>query len=118
MFSSYSLSAWLGLSRLGVLLIIQFWLYKPLEDDKQPEPPRLSFWRLMAMKSKEWKWMAAGTLCSVVIGFSMPLFIVVFGDLFGVRYFFITIVVVWLRLQALGHPWPKYLNKDSIKKSG
>ncbi|XP_026736582.1 multidrug resistance protein 1B-like isoform X2 [Trichoplusia ni] len=55
----------------------------PMEDEKQPEVPRVSFWRVMAMKSKEWKWMVAGTICSVVIGFSMPLFIVIFGDLFG-----------------------------------
>lgn len=59
-----------------------------MEDEKQPEVPRVSFWRVMAMKSKEWKWMVAGTICSVVIGFSMPLFIVIFGDLFGVSDFF------------------------------
>ncbi|CAH0585608.1 unnamed protein product [Chrysodeixis includens] len=52
-------------------------------DEKQPEVPRVSFWRVLAMKAREWKWMAAGTFCSVIIGFAMPLFIVIFGDLFG-----------------------------------
>ncbi|KAJ8731260.1 hypothetical protein PYW07_004424 [Mythimna separata] len=58
-------------------------LAMPPEDDNPAKVPHLSFWRLLMMMSEEWKWLAAGTLCSVIIGFSMPLFIVVFGDLFG-----------------------------------
>ncbi|KAF9421163.1 hypothetical protein HW555_002875 [Spodoptera exigua] len=58
-------------------------MVQPLEEEDSEKVPHITFWRLLAMKSKEWKWLLAGTLCSVVIGFSMPLFILVFGDLFG-----------------------------------
>ncbi|XP_063892019.1 ATP-dependent translocase ABCB1 isoform X1 [Helicoverpa armigera] len=54
-----------------------------VEEDEEVKRSRMSFWRLIAMKSQEWRWLAVGTVCSIVIGFSMPLFIVVFGDLFG-----------------------------------
>ncbi|XP_022813968.1 multidrug resistance protein 1B-like [Spodoptera litura] len=58
-------------------------MVEPLEEDDSDKLPHISFWRVLAMKSQEWKWLLTGTVCSIVIGFSMPLFILVFGDLFG-----------------------------------
>ncbi|CAB3261602.1 unnamed protein product [Arctia plantaginis] len=52
-------------------------------DDDEAKVANVSFWRVLALKSKEWKWMVAGTVCSMFVGFTMPLFIVLFGDLFG-----------------------------------
>ncbi|XP_028161699.1 multidrug resistance protein 1A-like [Ostrinia furnacalis] len=54
-----------------------------LEEDKKAEAPKLSFWRVVRLNAPEWKSITLGSVSSIIIGFSMPLFIVVFGDLFG-----------------------------------
>ncbi|CAG9786836.1 unnamed protein product [Diatraea saccharalis] len=54
----------------------------PLDEEKR-HTPKLSFWRVIRLNAPEWKSITVGCICSIIIGFSMPLFIVVFGDLFG-----------------------------------
>ncbi|XP_047533068.1 ATP-dependent translocase ABCB1-like [Vanessa atalanta] len=55
-----------------------------IEDIKEiKERSSLSFWQVVALNAPEWKTVALGSLCSIIGGFAMPLFIVAFGDLFG-----------------------------------
>ncbi|CAK1551198.1 unnamed protein product [Leptosia nina] len=53
------------------------------DDGKKMKEPVLSFWRVVALNAPEWKLITLGCLCSVITGFSVPLFVVLFGDLFG-----------------------------------
>ncbi|XP_075977925.1 ATP-dependent translocase ABCB1-like [Anticarsia gemmatalis] len=53
-----------------------------LHEESEEKVPKLSYWSVLALKAKDWKWMVLGILFSIVNGFSMPLFIVAFGDLF------------------------------------
>ncbi|XP_046965821.1 ATP-dependent translocase ABCB1-like [Vanessa cardui] len=54
------------------------------EDIKEiKEKSSLSFWQVIALNAPEWKTIVLGSLCSIIGGFAMPLFIVAFGDLFG-----------------------------------
>lgn len=59
-------------------------LLQPSEEDKKSEVPPLSFCQVVKLNSPEWKSITVGSISSIILGFSMPLFIVVFGDLFGV----------------------------------
>ncbi|XP_050351148.1 ATP-dependent translocase ABCB1-like [Nymphalis io] len=55
-----------------------------IEDIKEKnEKTSLSFWQVVALNAPEWKTVVLGSLCSMIGGFAMPLFIVAFGDLFG-----------------------------------
>ncbi|RVE50884.1 hypothetical protein evm_004451 [Chilo suppressalis] len=54
-----------------------------IDDKEKRESPKVSFWKVVRLNAPEWKLIAVGCVCSIIIGFSMPLFIVVFGDLFG-----------------------------------
>ncbi|XP_038210088.1 ATP-dependent translocase ABCB1-like [Zerene cesonia] len=54
-----------------------------IEKEEEHEAPPLSFWRVVTLNAPEWKLVTLGCLCSIVSGFSIPLFIVLFGDLFG-----------------------------------
>ncbi|KAL0883026.1 hypothetical protein ABMA27_016507 [Loxostege sticticalis] len=54
-----------------------------LEEDQNTDVPKLSFWRVIRLNAPEWRSITVGSICSIVLGFSMPLFIVVFGDLLG-----------------------------------
>ncbi|XP_045498397.1 multidrug resistance protein homolog 65-like isoform X2 [Colias croceus] len=54
-----------------------------VEKEEERKAPPLSFWRVVTLNAPEWKLVTLGCLCSIVSGFSIPLFIVLFGDLFG-----------------------------------
>ncbi|CAH2096059.1 unnamed protein product [Euphydryas editha] len=50
---------------------------------KRQAKTSLSFWQVLILNAPEWQSIIFGSLCSIIGGFSMPLFIVAFGDLFG-----------------------------------
>ncbi|CAF4933976.1 unnamed protein product [Pieris macdunnoughi] len=52
-------------------------------DEKKVKGPSLSFRKVIMLNAPEWKLICLGCLCSLVTGFSVPLFVVLFGDLFG-----------------------------------
>lgn len=62
-----------------------FFSLKDLEERKSNTS--LTFWQVLTLNAPEWKSIILGSLCSIIGGFSMPLIVVVFGDLFGVRLF-------------------------------
>ncbi|XP_026327134.1 phosphatidylcholine translocator ABCB4-like isoform X2 [Hyposmocoma kahamanoa] len=43
----------------------------------------LSFWSVIKLNAPEWKSITVGCVCATAIGLAMPLFVLVFGDLFG-----------------------------------
>lgn len=49
------------------------------------EVPDIPFWRVLKLNKPEWKSITFASLCSVIIGFSMPLLAIVIGDFIGVR---------------------------------
>ncbi|CAG9561784.1 unnamed protein product [Danaus chrysippus] len=58
-------------------------LKKDVKYEKETSVQPLSFREVIMLNAPEWKIITLGSICSVISGFSMPLFIVVFGDLFG-----------------------------------
>ncbi|XP_061383955.1 phosphatidylcholine translocator ABCB4-like isoform X2 [Danaus plexippus] len=58
-------------------------LKKDVKYEKETSIQALSFREVIMLNAPEWKIITLGSICSIISGFSMPLFIVVFGDLFG-----------------------------------
>ncbi|XP_047503247.1 ATP-dependent translocase ABCB1-like isoform X5 [Pieris napi] len=52
-------------------------------DEKKVKGPSFSFRKVIMLNAPEWKLIFLGCLCSLVTGFSVPIFVVLFGDLFG-----------------------------------
>ncbi|KAI8436928.1 hypothetical protein MSG28_010354 [Choristoneura fumiferana] len=46
--------------------------------------PEVSFWQVLKLNKPEWKSVTAASICSIMVGFSMPLLAVVLGDFVGV----------------------------------
>lgn len=55
------------------------------KEDIRSMKMQLSFWSAIKLNAPEWKSIAVGCVCATVIGLAMPLFVLVFGHLFGVR---------------------------------
>nr|XP_049698231.1 ATP-dependent translocase ABCB1 isoform X1 [Helicoverpa armigera]XP_049698232.1 ATP-dependent translocase ABCB1 isoform X2 [Helicoverpa armigera] len=46
--------------------------------------PDISFWRVLRLNKPEWKSVSLASICSLMSGFSMPLFAVIFGDFLAI----------------------------------
>ncbi|GBP59392.1 Multidrug resistance protein 1 [Eumeta japonica] len=57
---------------------------KMLEKQDEEEFSNPSFWHVLKLSKPEWKSVTTASLCSLISGFAMPIFSVVFGDLIGV----------------------------------
>jgi hypothetical protein len=55
-----------------------------VEDAEEEEPPPISMMTILKKNMPEWPYILLGSVGSVVIGFAMPLFAVLFGDIIGV----------------------------------
>ncbi|KAH9634092.1 hypothetical protein HF086_001294 [Spodoptera exigua] len=50
------------------------------KDEDAVEAPDISFWRVLKLNKPEWKSVTLASICSLMSGFCMPLFAVIFGD--------------------------------------
>ncbi|KAF9409367.1 hypothetical protein HW555_011261 [Spodoptera exigua] len=54
------------------------------KDEDAVEAPDISFWRVLKLNKPEWKSVTLASICSLMSGFCMPLFAVIFGDFLAV----------------------------------
>jgi hypothetical protein len=55
-----------------------------IEDIEEQQPPPVSMMRILKKNMPEWPFILIGSLGSIVMGFAMPIFGVLFGDILGV----------------------------------
>jgi hypothetical protein len=55
-----------------------------VEDAEEDKPPPISMMTILKKNMPEWPYILTGSLGSLVIGFAMPIFGVLFGDILGV----------------------------------
>jgi hypothetical protein len=55
-----------------------------IEGDEENAPPPVSMMTILKKNKPEWPFIVLGSLGSIVIGFAMPIFGVLFGDILGV----------------------------------
>jgi len=55
-----------------------------IEDDEEEEPPPISMFTILKKNMPEWPYILLGSIGSIVVGFAMPIFGVLFGDIIGV----------------------------------
>jgi hypothetical protein len=55
-----------------------------IEDIEEQQPPPVSMMRILKKNMPEWPFIVIGSLGSIVMGFAMPIFGVLFGDILGV----------------------------------
>lgn len=55
-----------------------------IEDAEEAPPPPVSMLNILKKNKPEWPFIVVGSLGSIVIGFAMPIFGVLFGDILGV----------------------------------
>ncbi|PNF43401.1 Multidrug resistance protein 1 [Cryptotermes secundus] len=55
-----------------------------IEDIEEHQPPPVSMMRILKKNMPEWPFILIGSLGSIVMGFAMPIFGVLFGDILGV----------------------------------
>jgi hypothetical protein len=57
----------------------------PLVDDaEEEEPPQISMLTILKKNMPEWPYILLGSVGSLVVGFAMPIFGVLFGNIIGV----------------------------------
>lgn len=61
------------------------YFYSQDPEDKL-KVPEVSFWQVLKLNKPEWKSVTAASICSIMVGFSMPLLAVILGDFIGVRF--------------------------------
>jgi hypothetical protein len=54
------------------------------EDIEEQQPPPVSMIRILQKNMPEWPFILIGSIGSIVMGFAMPIFGVLFGDILGV----------------------------------
>ena len=64
--------------------IYTYWLFVQDTEENENKEPDVSFWRVLKLNKPEWKSVSIASLCSLLSGFCMPLFAVIFGDFIGV----------------------------------
>ena len=57
-----------------------------LDDDQLGKESIFTFWELMRRNSPEWYYIVIGCISSVIIGFAMPVFALLFGNILGVIF--------------------------------
>jgi hypothetical protein len=55
-----------------------------IEEEEDEEPPQVSMWTILQKNMPEWPYILMGSVGSIVTGFAMPIFGVLFGDIIGV----------------------------------
>lgn len=55
--------------------------------------PPLRFRQVLALNAPEWRHITVGSISATINGFSMPAFIVIFGNLFGVSNIYDSVCV-------------------------
>jgi hypothetical protein len=55
-----------------------------IEDIEEPQPPPVSMMKILKKNMPEWPFILTGSIGSIVMGFAMPIFGVLFGDILGV----------------------------------
>jgi len=55
-----------------------------VEDAEEEEPPPISMLTILKKNSPEWPYIILGSVGSIVMGFAMPIFGVLFGSIIGV----------------------------------
>lgn len=63
------------------------------EEDNIEKESSFTFWELMRRNSPEWHYITVGCIGSVIIGFAMPVFSLLFGNILGVIYITFTIFI-------------------------
>jgi len=55
-----------------------------IEDAEEEDPPPISMLTILKKNMPEWKYIFLGCVGSIIIGFAMPIFGVLFGGILGV----------------------------------
>jgi len=55
-----------------------------MEDAEEEEPPPISMLTILKKNMPEWQYIVLGSVGSIIIGFAMPIFGVLFGGILGV----------------------------------
>jgi hypothetical protein len=55
-----------------------------IEDIEEQQPPPVSMIRILEKNMPEWPFILIGSIGSIVMGFAMPIFGILFGDILGV----------------------------------
>lgn len=55
-----------------------------IEDDEEEDPPQISMLTILKKNMPEWPYIVLGSVGSIIIGFAMPIFGVLFGGILGV----------------------------------
>jgi hypothetical protein len=55
-----------------------------IEDNEEKQPPPVSMMKILKKNMPEWPYILIGSLGSIVMGFAMPIFGILFGDILGV----------------------------------
>lgn len=71
------------------------------EDTKSTEKPEetypVSMLRIIRLNGKEWPYILVGSLGSITMGATLPLFAIIFGEFFGVLELRLTITITLLK---------------------
>lgn len=77
-------------------------------DERADDISKVNMMRLMKLNSPEWPYITAGCLAAIITGGSLPIFAILFGEIYGVfiKILYSTYLICMLRFKNRKHVEP------------